>query len=303
MDDNHNNQINLKEMLQYCRGVVDNLNSNSLVSALLKQNENFNKALDIIEKILPAAENVLDQGVDDIGIRAATMFLIGLWSKLRQGGSVDGLTKDDWNNVLANVYEQAATIDPKEYSLKVFDLYRRSIEFAIDPMRNNASPSTIERLEEIVSLMRGYADDLESEAMPEVKYIEENLWLSLEAVFLVMTDRMYHLLIPEERRELAEAIGALTFQKFRYSLYEKELDAVNECLEYQSKLDQRLKEKLNAYIDALRAELDEFDVLVEKAFDTTDFQAAFRGSIDLAKTLGAEGILQTKQDVDDFFLS
>lgn len=303
MDDNQNNQIDLKELLRYCRNAVDNLNSNSLVSALLKQNENYNKALDIIEKILPAAENVLDQGVDGIGIRAATMFLIGLWSKLRQGGSVDGLTKDDWNNVLANVYEQAATIDPKEYSLKVFDLYRRSIEFAIDPMRNNASPSTIERLEEIVSLMRGYADDLESEAMPEVKYIEENLWLSLEAVFLVMTDRMYHLLIPEERRELAEAIGALTFQKFRYSLYEKELDAVNECLEYQSKLDQRLTEQINAYIDALRAELDEFDALVEKAFDTTDFQAAFRGSIDLAKTLGAEDILQTQQDVDDFFLS
>ena len=303
MDDNHNNQINLKEMLQYCRGVIDNLNSNSFVTTLLKQNENYSKALDIIEKLLPAAENVLDQGVDDISIRAATMFLIGLWSKLRQGGSVDGLTKDDWNNVLNNVYEQAAAIDPKDYSLKVFDLYRRSIEFAIDPMRGNASPSTIERLEEIVALMESYADALETDVMPEVKYIEENLWLSLEAVFLVLTDRMNHQLIPEERWELAEAIGALTFQKFRYSFYEKELDAVNECLEYQSKLDQRLKEKLNAYIDALRAELDEFDVLMGKAFDTTDFQAAFRESADLARTLGAEDILQTQQDVDDFFLS
>ena len=32
--------------------------------------------------------------------------------------------------------------------------------------------------------MEEYAEALESGAMPEAKFIEENLWLSLEAVFL-----------------------------------------------------------------------------------------------------------------------
>lgn len=303
MDDNNRNQFNLKDMVQYCRDTVDNLNNSTLVAVLRKQDENYGKALDLIERLLPAAENVLEQDTKEVSIRAATMFLIGLWPKLKQGDSVSDLTKDEWNNILGNAYEQAAVIDPKDYSLKVFDLYRRSIEFAIEPMRANASPAAVERLEEIVSLMGEYAKDLEEGAMPETKYIEENLWLSLEAVFTVMTDRLNFRLIPEERRELAESIGALAFQRLRLSIYEKELDAINECLDQQSQLDQKLTEQVNAYIDALRDELDEFDALVEKAFDTADFQSAFRGSIDLAKLIGTEEILQTQQDIDDYFLS
>lgn len=303
MDDNKYIQFDLKDMLQYCRDIVDSLNSNSLVVVLRKQNERFDKALNIIEDLLPAAENVMEQDIPEVGIRAATMFLIALWSRLRQGGSVAEMTKDDWKDVIGLVYEQAANIDPKDYSILVFDLYRSSIAFAIEPMRLNASPSVISRLEEIVCLMDGYKQDLESGTMPEAKLIEENLWLSLEAVFLVMTDRMNYRLIPEERRELAEAVGALAFQKFRYSIYEKELAAVNECLEYQNKLDQKLAERVNAYIDALNEELDEFDALVEVAFNTTDFQAAFRGSADLAKKLGAEEILRTRKDVDEYFLA
>ena len=302
MDDNRN-QINLKDMVQYCRDTVDDLNNNTLVAVLREQDENYGKALDLIEKLLPATENVLDQDTKEVSIRAATMFLIGLWSKLKQGDSVSDLTKDEWNNILGDAYEQVAVIDPKDYSLKVFDLYRKSIEFASEPMRPNASPAAVKRLEEIVSLMGEYAKDLEEGAMPETKYIEENLWLSLEAVFTVMTDRLNFRLIPEKKRELAEAVGALAFQRLRLSIYEKELDAINECLDQQSQLDQKLTEQVNAYIDALRDELDEFDALEEKAFDTADFQSAFRGSIDLAKLIGTEEIFQTQQDIDDYFLS
>jgi len=151
--------------------------------------------------------------------------------------------------------------------------------------------------------MEEYSEDLKSGSMSEVKFIEESLWLSLEAVFLVMTDRMNHSLIPKERQALAEAVGALTFQNFRYSCYEKELEVIDECLKSQKDLDQRLTQQVNEYIDALNAELDEFDILVEKAFDITDFQAAFRGSINLAKTFKAEEILQTQHDIDDYFMS
>lgn len=303
MDDKNTPQINLKEVMQLCRTTVNELNSSSVVAVLRKQSAQFDKALGIVEKILPAAENVLDQDVQDVGIRAATMFMIGLWSKLRNGVSVENLTKEDWGNVMGAVYEQAATIDPKDYSLLVFDLYRKSIAYAIEPMKPNASPTAVSRLEEIVSLMERYAEDLDSGAMPEAKYVEENLYLSLEAVFLVMTDRMSFMLLPEERRELAEAVSALLFQKIRYSHYDKELAVIDECLEYQGKLDQRLAEQVNAYIDSLKSELDEFDALVDKAFDTTDFRIALRGSIELADTLGAEGILQTKRDIDDYFMS
>ena len=291
------------DALQLCRNAVNELNCNSIVAILRKQNKRFDKALDIVERVFPTVENVLEQDVQTVGIRAATIFLLSLWSKLRNGVSISNLTKGDWENVLANVYEQAAAMDPKDYSLLVFDLYMKSIAYAIEPMRPNASPSVISRLEEIVSLMEGYAEDIESGVMPETKFIEENLWLSLEAVFLVMTDRMSYRLLPEERRELAEATSALVFQKIRYSLYDKELAVIDKCLEHQGKLDQKLTEQVNAYIDSLKNELDEFDALVEKAFNSTDFQIAFKGSADLAQLLGAEEILQTQQEIDDYFMS
>ena len=299
----NDNQISMRDILQLCRGVIGGLNSNTIVAALREQNVRFDKALNMVEKILPAAERVLDQDIPDVSMKAATIFLISLWSRLKKEISVDKLTKEDWGKILNNALDKAENIDPQDFSLQVFDLYKRSIAYAIEPMRDNASPSVISRLEEIVSLMEEYAENLGSGIMPETKFIEENLWLSLEAVFLVLTDRMNYQLIPEKRRELAEAMEALIFQRFRYSHYEKELAAIDACLEYQAKLDQKLTEQVNAYIDALNEELDTFDALVERAFDTKDFHAAFSGSVNLAKTLGAEEILQTQSDVDDYFLS
>jgi len=286
-----------------CRSTLDDLNSNTLFAVMREQNINFDNALNLIEKYLPAAENMLDQDKADLGIKTATIFLVSLWSRIKQGGSISELTKEDWNNVIGNAAEKAVAVDPREYSSLVFDLYRKSISFAIDPMRENASESVINRLEEIVSLMEEYAEGLEAGDMPEVKFIEENLWLSLEAVFLVLTDRMSHTLLPEKRRELAEAVSALIFQKLRYSHYEEELAVIDEIMEHQAELDQRLTKQVNAYIDKLKEELDVFDALVERAFSSTDFQTAFRGSINLAESLGAEGILLTESDVDDYFMS
>lgn len=303
MERENNAQFNLREILRQCRSTLDDLNENSLVAKLREQNNIFDNALQLIEKYLPVAENALDQDRKELGTKAATIFLINLWSKLSQGGTVAELTKDDWRDVMGGAAENAVSIDPQEYSLMVFDLYKRSIKFAITPMSENASESVINRLDEIVSLMEGYDEALRSGEMSEVAFIEENMWLSLEAIFLVMTDRMSHMLLSDKRRELAEAVSALVFQKIRNQHYDEELAAINECLEYQSKLDQRLTERVNAYIDALRDELDAFDAMVEKAFDTSDFKAAFKGSIELAESLGADGILQTQDEVDDFFLS
>ena len=293
--------INLREMLQYCNSLIDELNNNSIAAFLRKQNKNFDQALNTVEKVLFVAEIVMDQDADGVGVRAATMFLLALWSRLKQGESAGDLTQEDWNEILRMVYDKAVTIDPIDYTLLVFDTYRRSIAFAIMQMRSNASPDVLSGLEEIVSLMDAYAEDLRTEEMSEAAFIEENLWLSLEAIFLVMTDRM-NLMLPEDRRELAEAIGALAFQKFRYSHYEKELAAIDACLGYQDELDKRLTEEVNEYIAALKNELDEFDSLVEQAFNTSDFRLAFKGSVDLAESLGAEGILKTQQEIDDYFM-
>lgn len=296
-------KIDLRVILHRCRCTLDNLNENSLLEMLREQNQKFDNALNLIEKYLSAAENVLDQDKAELGIKTATIFLISLWAKLRQGRTISELTNDDWKDILGKSSENAAMIDPQKYTLMVFDLYRRSIAFAIKPMSENASQSAISRMREIVSLMEDYDEALRKGDIIETTFIEENLWLSLEAVFIVLTDRMSYKLLPEERMELVEAASTLVFQKLRYSHYDMELAAIDECLDYQAKLDRRLTEQVNTYREALREELDEFDVLVEKAFSTSDFRAAFHGSRDLAELLRAEDILQSQADIDDYFIS
>ena len=65
MDGNNKAQINLREMLQMCRSTLDDLSSNTLFAVMREQNVNFGNALNLIEKYLPIAENMLDQDKAD----------------------------------------------------------------------------------------------------------------------------------------------------------------------------------------------------------------------------------------------
>ena len=55
----------------------------------------------------------------------------------------------------------------------------------------------------------------------------------------------------------------------------------------------------------MKDELDEFDSLVERAFNTTDFQTAFRGSVELALSTGVDEdkILKSIEEVNDYFMA
>ena len=291
-------KINLDNMIQACRSTIDQLNSNTLIGLLREQSVAFDRALDTLEQVFMVAEKVGSADKEEIGLKAATVFAMALYSKIGKGGSAKDLTEQEWKEIAEFTKDYAVIKDPKEFSLLVFKYYRDAIQFAIEPMRVNAAEETISRLEEIVAAMDDYSEQTRNEEMPETRYIEESLWLSLEAIFLVLSDRIG---FGKGKQELVNAAGALVFQQIRYRVYSEELVVVEHCLAEQAVIDAALKEQVDAYVAHLYQELDEFDALIDEAF-SADFQTAFHGSVKLAQAMGEENVLKSVGEVDDFFL-
>ena len=289
---------NLDKIIQSCRKTVDGWNANTLVGMLREQNAAFEHALSTLEKVLLTAERVEDADREEISLKTATVFILAMFSRMKRGGTVDELTDENWKAIADFALDYAVIREPKEFSLLVFRYYRDAIQFVIEPMRVNAAEDTVARLEEIVQCMDANAELAESGELPEARYIEGSLWLSLEAIFLVLSDQIG---FSKGRQELANAAGALAFQSIRYRVYSEELAAVERCLEEQDVLDAALAEQVNEYIEHLNRELDDFDAMIAEAF-SQDHRVAFRGSANLARAMGENQVLETTEDVDDFFL-
>ena len=69
----------------------------------------------------------------------------------------------------------------------------------------------------------------------------------------------------------------------------------------QKEIDEALANKLDDYILSLKDELDQFDATMEEAF-STDFRTAFTGSAKLAALTGADEVLESIEDIDNYFL-
>lgn len=153
------------------------------------------------------------------------------------------------------------------------------------------------------------ADELHNKAealaagyISEVTYIEECLWISLEAMIklLACTATLYG---DQRVTDLTQALASYAFEYGRLMLYSRELEIVNQFIESQYQLDAELEQKYSAYLEDLQKESEKFCMLIDNAF-VPNFRDAFLHSVLLAKAAGVkkEEILSTTEDIDSFFL-
>ena len=290
--------IEIKEAIALCRAKIKSVNSNNIVQYLCEENAAFDRVLNVLDQAFTVADEIGEQDKKGIGIKTATVFIMSVYAKIRNGQMVKEFTDADWKDIANIAAKYAVLVDPREYSILVFETYRASINFAIGYMENSCE-STIDRLKGIAEEMSLYAEQVRDESMTEAKYIEECLWLSLEAVILVLSDRIG---LNKSHHEFVVAVSSLLFQQLRFQIYSEELDVVEECLQEQQELDAALEHRVNEYIDRLNSELDYFDELVEEAF-SSDINTAFKGSMKLSEHTGAEDILKSTQAIDEYFMS
>ena len=234
------------------------------------------------------------------GIKAVTILTFSILRKIASGKNPSELDKDDWKDVAANVSECAVLADDQQYSVFIFNLYERYIRHSV--MQIEAIIPA-----EIAEAINGLADELHNKAnalgagyISEVTYIEDCLWISLEAMIKLLACTAGD----QQIVDFAQALASYAFEYGRMMLYSRELEIVNQFVESQYQLDAELEQKYAAYLEDLHKESQQFYALIDNAF-VPNFRDAFLHSVLLAKAAGVkeEEILSSAEDIDSFFLS
>ena len=237
------------------------------------------------------------------GIKAITIMTFSILKKIADGKMPSELDKDDWKDIVSDVSQFAVLADDQQYSVFIFSLYERYIRHSVIQIEDVIS-------EETAGMINGLADELHSKAaalgagyITEVTYIEDCLWISLEAMIklLACTAALYG---DQRVSDFAQALASYAFEYGRLMLYSRELEIVNQFIESQYQLDAELEQKYAAYLEDLQKESEKFCILIDNAF-APNFRDAFLHSVLLAKATGVreEEILSTAEDIDAFFLA
>ena len=236
------------------------------------------------------------------GIKTITIMTFSILKKIANGKMPSELDKDDWKDIASDVSQFAVLADDQQYSVFIFSLYERYIHHSVIQIEDVIS-------EETAGMIHGLADELHSKAaalgagyITEVTYIEDCLWISLEAMIklLACTAALYG---DQRISDFTQALASYAFEYGRLMLYSRELEIVNQFIESQYQLDTELEQKYAAYLEDLQKESEKFCTLIDNAF-APNFRDAFLHSVLLAKALGVneKEILSTTEDIDTFFL-
>lgn len=235
-------------------------------------------------------------------VKAVTVMTFSLLNKFAGGKRPSELSSEDWKEIAKDVSEYAVLQDEQRYTEFVFWMYERYIRYSVDQIEGVASEKKVMAIRELADELHNKMQLLESGQISEVAYIEESLWISLEAMIKLISS-MTALIPDNDYAEFADALISYAFEYGRLTLYSREQVLVNEFIQSQYRLDKELEEKYAAFINDLEIQAEQFYTLIDNAF-VPDFRETFLYSIQLAKTAGVdEKELLTDIDViDSFFM-
>ena len=205
-------------------------------------------------------------------------------------------------DIAADVSQYAVLADDQQYSVFIFNLYESYIRHSVQQIEEIISEETANVINGLADELHGKSDALSAGYISEVTYIEDCLWISLEAMIKLIACTAY-LSGDQQIAGFAQALASYAFEYGRMMLYSRELEIVNQFIESQYQLDAELEQKYVAYLEDLQKESQQFYTLIDNAF-APNFRDAFLHSILLAKAAGVkeEEILSSAEDIDSFFL-
>ena len=254
-----------------------------------------------VQRVLFAiSEN--DDGKEMTLLRIGTVFQIFLIDTLASGKSPDKMKEKDWKDIADKVSQYAIYADGQSYTEFVFTLYADYIELSAKTLRaKKRSSEKTDEIRVIAEEIRNNTELLHNGELSEVDYVEKCLWSSLEAMIKCLSLSLTALIGPEYA-QLAQATSQLAFEYGRYVLYAKEQALLQEYIENQYILDERLKTEFEVYLEEVRKNAERFQTLVEDAF-SCDLHEALIQSAELARAAGAkeEELLTSIEEIDDYF--
>jgi len=235
-------------------------------------------------------------------LRIGTVFQIFFIDVLASGKRANELTAEDWKNIAEKVSRYAICEDGQAYSEFVFTLYADYICISVAKWTGKAREESLDAISEIADTIRHKTELLRKEVITEVAYVEDCLWLSLEAMIKLLAASLNPKIGPEFT-QLAEAVSQLAFEYGRYVLYAKEQAILETYLQNQRVLDEELENEYAAYLAAVQEHAARFQSLVDNAFSVNLHDSLLQTAA-LAREAGVpeEELLTSMEDVDAFFL-
>ena len=246
-------------------------------------------------------------------LKIGTVFQIFLFDVLATGKKPQELTNEDWKELAAKVFQYGVLADDQAYSEFVFTLYANYIDLSVtvfgsrlDEDQRKIEENRLQAIKAIAKEIRLNTSQLDRGDISEVDYVENCLWLSLEAMVKLLSSWLVGKVIPKDCAEfvrLAESVSDLAFEYGRYMLYAKEQAILNAYIQNQYVLDEQLQCQYEAYIAELKENAARFQSLIDDAF-SPNIRDSLMSSAALARAAGVkeEEILTSIEDVDAFFL-
>ncbi len=289
---------------------------NSLIESMIKDIAINTLVQSSVGDKLYQAEKIADQfyahyatimeNQDEVGlkgIKVVTILTFSILGKIGSGKKPSQFDRNDWKDIANNVADNGILSSDQSYSVYIFSLYEKYIRYSIGMIKTLVLPETVNVVNVLADELQDKAKDLKLGRITEVKYREDCLWISLEAMIKLLASTAM-LTRNKNKGEYAQAVASFAFEYGRLMLYSRELEIVEGFIASQQEMDEMLRVRYDAYLESLQKESSEFYTLLDNAF-SPDYRSAFLQSILLAKVIGVkeEEILTTNENIDDFFLA
>lgn len=239
-------------------------------------------------------------------LRIGTVLTEAFLEKFLQGKAPQDLTRADLAEIADRVTDFAVLMDGRDYSIFVFEQYARYIEFSAKLLAARSDARSNDQIGSILAVsqeIRNNSRKLHDGEISEPEYIEDCLWLSLEAILKCFSACLSCTTCTPEFGILAQSISMLAFEYGRLIACKKEHTVLDASLKSQQQLDEDLSEEFEAFKNRLEAEEAQFNELIANAF-APEFRDSLRSSAALASAAGVkeEDVLRTANDIDRFFM-
>ena len=262
------------------------------------------QAITVFENVQKNLYALAEKGDEETltGIKAGTIILLSVLKKMTQGKMPNTFDKDDYADIAKAVSEYVVLMDDQDYSAFVFDLYAGYIDASVKVLTLRVEKNRAESIQKLSEELRHKSEQLKNGQIKEAAYIEDCLWISLEAMIKLLSAYIGSV-GGKELTNLSQAAATFTFEYGRLMLYKREQALLTEYIDKQYQLDEELSAKFEAYKAELKADSDRFNDLVSKAFEP-DFASSLRNSVELAIAAGVpqEEVLDSVDKIDSFFL-
>ena len=270
-----------------------------------KAADELKRAFDIVEKVQTSLAAAMDKSDEEqlTKIKIGTILSFSVLKKIISGTAPKDFSKKDWHDIASEVNEYAICVDDKEYTVFVFDLYANYIDSSLVTIQNRISGKSADMISALSAELRDKSLQFKSEEITETAYIENRLWICLDAMIKLLS-AILGSKFGTEAEVLTVAVSTFAFEFGRFTLLKQEQELLGCYLERQHQLDDELQAEYDEYIAELNARATKFENLVHDAF-SGDIGSRLKNSADLALEAGVceDDVLKSVDDIDDFFLA